>query len=96
MKRDKLESSVEGDSCSKAEEAGWKTRKVVSPGRRGAFDRVFIKEGRTVWIEFKKKGGRPSGLQKLEYKQLIKAGAEAHFVYSVGEALQILGIKEYQ
>jgi hypothetical protein len=77
-----------------AEAQGWKVRKMTSPGRRGAFDRLFIKEGRHVHIEFKrKKDGRPSKLQVIEYAALLKHGAEAYFCGNYDKAILILNLE---
>lgn len=63
-----------------AQERGWFVRKVSwGINRRGAPDRVFIKDGRTIWIEFKKRGGSLAALQVREKNALIAAGAEWHF-----------------
>lgn len=75
----------------RAEKAGWFVRKVAWPGRIGAPDRVFIKGGRTVWIEFKAPGKAPRLSQELEHERMRSAGAEVHWCDSVHDALTILG-----
>lgn len=87
-----LESSIEGVVITRAERAGWFQRKVVWQGRKGAPDRVFIKDGRVVWIEFKRanKGARLT--QELEHGRMRDAGAEVHVVDSIAQGLRILGL----
>ena len=68
------------------------TKKFTTPGRRGAFDRLFIKSGRVVIIEFKDPDGIISPLQQDEYDNLTDHGADAHFCYSYEQCKNILGI----
>ena len=86
------EKKIERDSARTAEVHGWLSKKFVTPGRRGAFDHIFIKAGRVVWIEFKDPDGEISPLQHEEYYDLIDHGADAHFCYSYEDCKQILGI----
>ena len=67
------------DKCVEiAEDNGWFVRKVSWLGRRSAPDRVFIKDGRVIWIEFKAKGEPPTALQVKEHKKMRAAGAELY------------------
>lgn len=86
------EKKIERTACRIAAASGWKVKKIVTPGRRGSFDRLFIKEGRHVWIEFKDPAGKPSKLQLVEYGDLIAHGAEAHFCDNLEDAREILGL----
>ena len=87
-----MEKGVEMPVVRRAEKAGWFCRKVAWPVRIGAPDRVFIKDGRVVWIEFKDAGKRPRKSQELEHDRMKAAGAEVYWCDNVLEALQILGI----
>ena len=87
-----MEKGVEMPVVRRAEKAGWFVRKLAWPGRIGAPDRVFIKDGRVVWIEFKDAGKRPRKSQELEHDRMKAAGAEIYWCDNVLEALQILGI----
>lgn len=87
-----MEKGVEMPVVRRAEKAGYFVRKVQWPGRIGAPDRVFIKDGRVVWIEFKDAGKRPRKSQELEHDRMKAAGAEIYWCDNVLEALQILGI----
>lgn len=86
------EKKIERDTVRVAEMDGWYVKKVVTPGRRGSFDRLFIKTGRHVWIEFKDPDGEPSELQLKEYQKLRAHGAEAHFCDNYADGKNILGI----
>ena len=87
------EKKFERDTVRKAQLEGWKVKKIVTPGRRGSFDRIFIRAGRHVWIEFKDPTGSPSELQLKEYDDLIAHGAEAYFCDNYADAKKILGIR---
>lgn len=87
-----LESSIEGVVVTRAEAAGWFQRKVAWLGRKGAPDRVFIKDGRTVWIEFKRPGEAPRLSQVLEHDRMRAGGAEVHSVDSIAQGLRILDL----
>jgi hypothetical protein len=85
-----LESEIESAVVKEAKAHGWKARKHTSPNRRAASDHIFIKEGRVVFIEFKRPGEKASKAQLKEYHSLIDHGADAHILDSVREALKVL------
>lgn len=86
------EDVVETTVCNKAERGGWLVRKVQWPGRRGAMDHVFIKGGRVVWIEFKRRGKDAEPLQRREIDRFLAAGAEAYVISSIHDGLKVLGL----
>lgn len=88
----RVEKKIERDSVRTAEHHDWYVKKIVTPGRRGSFDRLFIKNGRHVWIEFKDPHGVISSHQDTEWRKLIDHGAEAHFCDSYQQCKDILGI----
>lgn len=89
-----MEIEVENTVANKAEKAGWFQRKVHwGVNRKGAPDRVFIKDGRVVWIEFKDRNEEPNPQQEREHKRMRDAGAELYVVDTVREGLRILGIR---
>jgi hypothetical protein len=86
------EDIVERTVCNKAEAAGWLVRKVSWPGRRAAMDRLFLKKGRHVWIEFKAPGEPAEPLQVREHKRFRLHGAEVHVIDDVAIGLKVLGL----
>jgi len=86
------EDVVETTVCNKAERAGWLARKVAWPGRKSAMDHVFAKDGRIVWIEFKRRGVEPEVLQRREINRWLKAGAEVYVIDNIHDGLKVLGI----
>jgi hypothetical protein len=89
-----LEAGLELTIVDEAEADGWFVRKVQWPGRKGAPDRVFIKGGRTVWIEFKRPDGKGhlARIQARNRDDMIAAGAEVYVVETYAHARQILGL----
>lgn len=86
MQEYEIESTVVSDAI----RHGWFVRKVSWIGRKGAPDRVFGKGGRTVWIEFKKRGEKPRLDQEDEHDQMRRAGMEVHYVDSIRAGRRIL------
>lgn len=91
----KLEGEIEDAVMSRARKAGWLVRKLKWPGRVGGPDRYFLKDGRTVLIEFKAEGKEvePGSVQEREIGRLRAAGGEVHVCNDIDSALAILGIK---
>ena len=87
------ESQIEKTVCNKAEAAGFLVRKVQWVGRRGAPDRLFIRNGEHIWIEFKDGDKPPSALQLNNRKHMRLAGAEVHVVGTVKHGLEVLGLE---
>lgn len=86
------ESPIEKEVVRLAEADGWFVRKLQWIGRRGAPDRLFVKAGRVVFIEFKAPGKPLQQLQVNERRRLTEHGAEAHYCDNVRTACHILGI----
>lgn len=74
------ESVIEGSVCAHSEMNGWLVRKLSWIGRRGAPDRLFMKGGRALFIEFKATGEKPDPLQVREIERMRKAGMEVHVI----------------
>ena len=87
-----LEKDIEAKVRAKAIAAGWLVYKFTSPSRRSVPDRLFLRGGRYVLIEFKRPGGTLTSGQTREIDRLRHAGAEVHVCYSVEEACDALGI----
>lgn len=85
-----LEKKIEGSVCDYAVRKGMWCRKYVSPARRGAPDRIFAYKGRVFWIEFKKKGGVLSPLQRIEIKKMRDAGLTVYVCDDVAQGKKII------
>jgi len=64
--------------------------KFTSPSNRGVPDRVFIKNGNVVWVEFKRQGGELRRQQSLVVNRMINHGAKVFCVDNVEEFKHIL------
>lgn len=74
---------IERAACEWAEAAGWYVRKFNSTNHRGVPDRIFIRDGRVVFIEFKGPKGKLTALQDREIKLLRRKGVEAYVCRTV-------------
>ena len=57
----------------------------------GLPDVIAIKNGRAVWMEVKRPGGKPTPVQVRVMAQLMAAGCECSVVRSAEDARQFLG-----
>ena len=83
-----LESTIEKACIDWAKCRGWLSYKFVSPNVRGVPDRIFLREGKTVFVEFKKPTGKLSTPQKRQIETL-KAYDFKVFVISSLEGFKI-------
>lgn len=92
-----LEKDIERACVRRARLAGWIVYKIKQSDPRGLPDRIFClretptRARRTVLIEFKRAGGRPSVHQETAIQVLQDAGNEVYVVRSVEEFHQIMG-----
>lgn len=84
-----LESKVEKDSMSYAAAHGWLCRKIRWIGRRGAPDRLFIRAGRVIFVEFKKPKGALRIQQERERERLEDHGAKVYLINDFSDAMQL-------
>lgn len=84
------ESYIENKVCEWAKKNGWLVRKLQWIGREGAPDRLFLKAGRFVLIEFKRPGQKPRPSQRLEIKRLRQYGATVAVIDNVEDGIAFL------
>lgn len=77
-----LENKIESWAIRHAEKAGYWCRKFKAPGRRSAPDRVFAKNGRVFFVEFKATGEKPTELQEEEHRKMREAGLTVYWTDS--------------
>ena len=68
------------------------TRKWASPSSRGVPDRIFIKDGRVYFVEFKAPGNIPTNLQVHEIVLINQHGGFAFWTDNVPQFKKLLGI----
>jgi len=63
--------------------------KFVSPSNRGVPDRLYIKSGKVIFIEFKAPGKKPTALQTKILKQINDQSVPAYVIDDIatGEEL---------
>jgi hypothetical protein len=79
-----LESVIEQKVCDYAKSLSCLVYKFTSPSRRSVPDRMFIAPGgRVFFIEFKRKGEKPTAGQEVEIEKMVKQGANVYVVDNV-------------
>ena len=73
-----------------ADEKGWYCRKFTSPSNRAVPDRLFLKEGRVVFIELKAPGRKPTKAQEMELQWIREHGGEAYWADNLDDVKTIL------
>lgn len=66
------------------------TIKLASPHDRGKPDRAFFWGGKTVFIEFKAPGSKPTALQKKWLATFVELGFSATWFDDPAKAIQFL------
>lgn len=79
------ESRLEARARRTAVRDGWLCRKLKTHNNRGAPDRMFLRDGRVLFVEFKAPDGILSKLQIYEHKQYAKRGITVHVIDDVKE-----------
>lgn len=73
-----------------AKKNSWLTYKFVSPSNRGVPDRVFIRAGIIIFIEFKAPGKTATPLQAQTIKKMQAHGCEVYVCDNVESAIDAL------
>lgn len=68
------ESLIEKNATKWAKDNGWLSYKFTSPGCMSVPDRIYMKEGRIIFVEFKAPGKQPSKLQGRTIERMRNAG----------------------
>lgn len=85
-----LEAQLERKCISYANSDDWYTTKFSSPGNAGVPDRVFIKDGRVIFVEFKKSDGALRKLQEITISILRQHGANVAVVTNFTDFKRVL------
>ncbi len=84
------ESQIEHKVCEYSKEVGWLCYKFSSPSNRGVPDRIFIKNSKLIFIEFKAFGKEPTRLQSFVHKKIRLAGFEVYVVDNFRDGKNII------
>ena len=86
-----LEKDIERKVCDYAKSLGFLVYKFTSISRRSVPDRIFIAEGiETFWIEFKRKGEKPTAAQQVEIDKIRAKGKTVHVVDNVPAGKELI------
>lgn len=79
-KSDPLEKDIEKSVCDHAKQLGCLVYKFTSPSRRSVPDRLFIMPGGVFFIEFKRRGQKPTAGQAVEIAKIRATGVQVFIV----------------
>ena len=86
-----LEKEIERKVCKYAQEKRIATYKFTSPGHRSVPDRMFITEIGYLWfVEFKRKGMKPTPLQEREHQRLRDRGMLVVVIDTVEDGIEMV------
>jgi Holliday junction resolvase len=74
------------------EKEGWMVIKLIQTSMNGIPDLMALKNGRTVFIEVKQPGKRPTDLQQYRIEKLHKAGFSAISATSVADVSNFFAV----
>lgn len=84
------ESLIERKSCQFAKANGWLVYKFVSPSQSGVPDRLFIRDGAVVFVEFKAAGEQLRPLQQRIIANMRLHGAKVYVIDSVEGFINVM------
>lgn len=93
MTRSKLESDNTSDAHEYAKRRGWWTIKVESPTCNGIPDRLYLRRGIYVWVEWKRPGRGENGLsaiQVVRIKEMKEHGATVYVLDDMEEFKRLM------
>lgn len=89
-----LEKTLEAKACRTIRSLGGLALKFSSPSSRGWPDRLMLcNHGKLFWVEFKKKGEKPTKLQKHRHNSLIHRGFHVYLCESTDQFNEILSLE---
>lgn len=83
-KKAPLEKHVEARLVDRVRSAGGVSWKFVSINNRGVSDRIVLMDGRVIFVELKRDGGKLSPLQRLFRDKVLDNGGEFALVEGMG------------
>ncbi len=83
------ESEIEKKVSNYAKTKGWLSYKFVSPANRGVPDRIYLKEGKCIFIEFKAPKKKPTKLQDKVIERIRNEDIPVYVIDDVDEGKKI-------
>lgn len=93
MNPNPLESYIQKKVREYAKERDVLSYKFSSPSQRHVPDCLFLHGGRTWYIEFKRRGEKPTSAQQLEHEKMRAKGAVVHVVDSVEAGKRVIDLE---
>jgi hypothetical protein len=86
-----LEKEIEKAVCERAKKLGCLTYKFTSPARRSVPDRLIVPQGLPpFFIEFKRRGEKPTDSQKIEIQKIRDQGTPVFIIDDVEQGCRLL------
>lgn len=82
------ESQIEKTVTKYAKLCGWLSYKFTSPGMRGVTDRIYLRNGQIIFIEYKKEGEIPRKLQAKRIKELKNQGFRVECIDNIEKGIK--------
>lgn len=86
-----LEKDIQAKVIKELERYGWYCVKLIQTNKNGIPDLLCHKLGKTMYIEVKRPGLKPTPLQDVRHKELRRAGINVHVIRYVDD-LYLYGI----
>ena len=86
-----LESEIQAKVIKRMEMHGWYVIKLIQTNRNGIPDLLAHRRGKTIYLEIKRPGLKPTPLQDQRHRELMRSGIVVHTIKSVDE-LYLYGI----
>ena len=87
-----LESKIQASCLKYAKSKGWYVLKIIKCNVNGFPDSVILKDGKTIFVEFKSLIGKQSELQKYQQKQLEAQGFKYYLINNLKNFQEMLQI----
>jgi len=83
------ESTIEKKVSDYAKTQGWLSYKFVSPSNRGVPDRIYLKAGKCIFIEFKAPKKKPTKLQEKIISRIREQDLEVYIIDDIEKGKNI-------
>jgi Holliday junction resolvase len=77
-----MESKIQAKIKARFENAGWIVVKLIQTNCNGIPDLMCLKDGKTVFVEVKQPGKKPTELQQFRHDQLTQNGFQVFILSS--------------
>ena len=92
LSKELRESEIEHKVVAYAVKKGWLTRKLCAISHRGMPDRILMKKGCVMFIEFKAPSREPTKRQEREHAVIRGAGHQVYVIDDIEEGKHIIDV----